>query len=291
MKNKSKIRVRVPRAYNISALKIIINALIDIQEIDDLISKLDFLKTTHFNEYLILLQRLGWVTKKTHILRLTARGKEIKNNFKNSKELSDSEKKEYLKDFLLLDFVKNFIVNVFDYDGEIKVSSTKCLTISEMEDKYQAYRQIGKQASDREARVIYNWLSTLGLLESINFIDTKKSAINVCYHLVKNQLTFEEFSKLIRIVYIKISNSNLQNGNLLEVEWINIPTIRRLFCSNYNISTDVFNEYFKKFVEKNSSVFQLASGSLLRNEVEREGIEINNRIIFYIRLTEGDFNE
>jgi len=287
----SKYRLRVPRAYNIHELKKIVCGLEETQKIDDLIQKIEFLKTTHFNEYIMLLQQLGWITKKNDILRLTCRGKIIQEISNKSDKLSDDEKSEYLKDFFSLDFVKKFMINVFEYDEKLLNNSKKCLTIPEIEEKYHSYRSIGKQASDRESRIIYNWLSALGLLESINFIDIKNNSINVCYHLVKNNISFEEFVKKIKIAYIKISNSNLQKGDLLEVEWINLPTIRRFFCSNFNVSKEVFDANFKKFVEKYPNLLQLASGSLLRKEVEREGIEINNRIIFYVRLTEGDFND
>jgi len=291
MERKSITKLRVPRAYNIDDLTTIFKNIDDNQKFDNFVVSVNFYKISVLREYLNLLLQLKWIVLNYNRIKFTERGNDIRDALRINSNLTNDTKNEILKDFLSLDYVKKFLKEIFDFEDSAILLKGKCLTIPEMEAKYQSYRNISKTVANREARTIYNWLNYFEILESLAFVDDKKNCMNVCYHIITNELSFEEFAKQIVIAYLKISNMNMKAGNLLDVEWINIPTIRKFFCSQFYISKEKFDSFFKQYVEKYPGKFQLATGSLLRKEVERERIEINNRLIFYLRLTEGDFDE
>ena len=96
---------------------------------------------------------------------------------------------------------------------------------------------------------------------------------------------------MIKPFYFKIVKNLQKQNELSNIIWIDFPTLRNNFCIKFNISKEQFDVLFKDYFNKNANAFQLASGQYLRTEVKNEGIEINNRWIYYVRLTDDDAYE
>lgn len=272
--------LRIPRATNLLLLKKILNHLNDQNDLEDIYKSLKFESMIYLNEYILLLDMLRCIKKKNSSISLTNKGMEIKSKIDDKDKLTDNDKKIFRRDFLNLYPVKLFIKNVFNnHTLNEFIKNDICLTKEEIERKYQLYRKVNEITVSRESRIIYNWLLDLDVLESLKFIDFKKNDYKVCYHPIGREMDIKLFSKEIKIWFSKFSIRHEKKS-----DWFEIPTIRNHFCMQYNISKKQFDELFIDYIKTNPSVFQLSTGSSIRTEVEKEGIKINDKILFYVRL-------
>ena len=276
-----KINLRAPRASNLVDLKYLLINSQEKQEIQELLKIEKFKKENYLQEYIKLLSLLGFIYEDKYFFLLTNKGKSIKLKISKTDVLTDNDKEILKTDFLQLDTVRLFLKNIFHFDANKKsYPNDECLTKQDIKERYLKYRKVNDAVADRESRIIYNWLSGLGIIEPLHILDSKNKGFNVCYHIVGQNLNFDDFSKKIKLVTLEAVIDSRQKS-----EWIEIPTVRNLFCTQNNISKNQFNNFFIEYVNKYPSVFQLSTANFLRKEVENEALEIRNKLYFYIKLT------
>ncbi|MCX9083297.1 MAG: hypothetical protein OIN87_00685 [Candidatus Methanoperedens sp.] len=272
-----KLNLRVPRASNLLDFKLLLINSQDKQDVKELLSFEKFKKENYLEEYLKLLKILGLIYENRKFFLLTNKGNNIKYKLSGTLELTESDKDVLKEEFLQMEIVKTFLKDVFNFDATKKIYPIEeCLSKEDIKKRYLLYRKVSESVADRESRVIYNWLLNLGIIESLRIIDNKNNGFNVCYHLIGKDFDFDNFSKIIKLTIFKARSKS---------DWIEVPKVRNLFCLHNNISKKQFNKFFIEYVNKYPSDFQLSTGSLLRKEVENEGLEINNKLYFYIKLT------
>jgi hypothetical protein len=276
-----KINLRIPRASNLVDLKLLLISSQEKQKISELLSIEKFKKENYLEEYLKLLRLLGFIQENKYLFLLTNKGKDIKFKISKTSELTEDDKKVLREEFSHLDIVKIFLRNVFYFD-ELKKNypNEECLTKEDIKERYLKYRELNDAVAERESRIIYNWLLGLEVIEPLQILDNKNKGFNVCYHMIGRDLDFDEFSKKIKSTIFNALKDNRQKS-----EWIEIPKVGNLFCIQNNISKKQFKKFFIEYVIKNPFNLQLSTGSLLRKEVEVEGIEMNNKLYFYVKLT------
>lgn len=269
--------LRVPRASNLVDLKCLLKKFQDKPNRKKLLNFDKLKKASHLIEYFKLLKLLNLIYEDRYFFTLTQRGKYIKHNISDSDKLTEQDVQILKEDFLKMEIVKLFFKNVFHFDISKNVlPNFDCLSKDEIKKRYLSYRKISESVAARESRYIYNWLLDLETIEPLyNF--KKYEVSNVCYHIIGKDLDLNEFSKKIKIAIFK--------ANIMKSDWIEIPVVRNLFCIRNNISKEQFNKLFIEYIDKNPFDFQLSTGSLLRKEVEKEGVQINRKIYFYVKLT------
>ncbi|MGB8218363.1 MAG: hypothetical protein WCE94_13775 [Candidatus Methanoperedens sp.] len=276
-----KINLRIPRASNLVDLKLLLINSQEKQKISELLSIEKFKKENYLEEYLKLLRLLGFIQEDKYLFLLTNKGKDIKFKISKTSELTEDDKKILKEEFSQLDIVKIFLKNVFYFDvHKNNFPNEECLTKEDIKGRYLKYRELNDAVAERESRIIYNWLLGLELIEPLQILDNKNKGFNVCYHIIGKDLDFDEFSKKIKSTIFNALKDNRQKS-----EWVEIPKVGNLFCIQNNISKKQFKKFFIEYVIKNPLNLQLSTGSLLRKEVEIEGIEMNNKLYFYVKLT------
>lgn len=269
--------LRVPRASNLVDFKLLLINSQDKQEVKELLSFEKFKKENYLEEYLKLLKLLGLINETRNYFLLTNKGKNVKFKLSKTPELNECDKETLKEEFLQIETVKIFLKNVFNFDVTKKnYHIEECLSKEDIKKRYLSYRKVSETVVERESRIIYNWLLDLGVIESLRILRDKNNGLNVCYHIVGNVLDFDDFSKRIKLTIFKARTKS---------DWIEIPKVRNLFCINNSISKNQFNKFFIEYVNKYPFDLQLSTGSLLRKEVETEGIDINNKLYFYIKLS------
>ena len=282
-----KIGQRVPRASNLVDLKLLLLNFKEKQELKDLQNFDKFKKESYLVEYLKLLKLIGLIIDYKYYLSLTENGKEIKNIISSEDILTERDKEILKKEFLHLEIVARFLKNVFDFDIIKKYHTVeRCLSKDDIKEKYLTYRKISESVAERESRLIYNWLLDLSVIESLRIIHNGNKRLSFCYHIIGNDLHFDEFNKKIKLTIFKAMKDTRKKS-----EWIEIPKVRNLFCIENSISKEQFDKHFIEYITKYPFKIQLSTGSLLRKEVETEGIEINNKLYFYVKLIRGIINE
>lgn len=276
----NKSNFRVPRASNLVILKELVINLKENQKIDDLLNISKISKETHLGEYVQLILILGWMYKDNLSLLLTNEGKRVKKLLSDETSLTDNDKNIMKDAFFELELVKKFMCLVFSFNVLKKnMINTECLSKEQIISKYLVYRNVSRSVAERESRTIYNWLLDLDVLESLRILDYNKESFRVRYHIIGRNVTLSEFSKEIKVKVL-----NALSGKLSKLDWIEIPRVRYLFCIEKGISKNQFNKLFMTYIKENPNHFQLSTGSLLRKEVENEGIIINEKYYFYVRL-------
>ena len=270
--------VRVPRATNLVKLKKLLLAIEGETKVNLLLPNSNFSKI-HFFEYLNLLKLLGWISFNNNFIILTMRGQKVQqklNKNSDSDTLTDDDIGIFKKDFLRLNLVKNFLHNIFDADLSSGSYSQVAITKKDIEQKYAIYRNLSDAVAGRESRLIYNWLSNLGVIESLPYIYNYGHYILV-YHLVGKEINPSFFNK----IFPPFLNKLFENYKFPS-HWIEIPLVRADFCIENNISKKQFDDLLIMYIEEGYDKVQLSTATSIRPEVEKEGLKMNNKIYFYI---------
>jgi hypothetical protein len=227
-------------------------------------------KRSYFLEYLKLLDILGWAHYKNNLIIFTSEEEVIKSKLSKTEYISDNDCQIMRREFLKLGFIRKFMLVVFNFDiTNQRSSSGVCLTKDEITKKYLEYRKVSQSVAERESR-------TLPIIDK--YKDDK-----VCYHVISAEVSFGKFTNRI-----KPTVSRAINGKRKSSEWVEIPKVRNLFCIENDISKSQFDKLFLAYTKKYPETFQLSTATAIRPEVEREGIILNNGIIyFYVKLS-GD---
>lgn len=272
--------LRVPRASNFNKLKKLFLTIDGYKNIDQIfLSTALFKSKSHFAEYYKLLILLDWIIKFESKFLISNKGSEIKAKLSQVSELNDSDLEIFKNEFLKLFSVKTFLKNIFNYDLSNELPDNAfCLKKGEIEMLYNNYRGLSTSVVERESRVIYNWLTTLNIIESLNIYD--KNYREVCYHLTINKLSKMRFPSTLRNIYFKI----LEDYKI-RTEWIDIPVLRNKMCIENFISKQNFNDLLINYIQTNSNEIQISTGSYIRKEVENEGLNIKNKTYFYLKFT------
>ncbi|GCC09991.1 hypothetical protein IPdc08_00009 [archaeon] len=273
------VTLRVPRAPNLNNLKLLLSKVNKKQRIYDLMEISEFNKRSYLDEYIELLVVLGWVLKHENVLILTERGEEIKNKLDINTHILNSDVDLIRTDFMNIRFIDLFIKNIYNIDFSNNKLSQECLVKEEIIKRYNSYRDVSKSVAERESRTIYNWLLNLEVLGSLKSLSSKKERGYVCYYFCSKKISFNEFSKKIKLAVFKALN-----GGGKKSEWVEIPKVRNLFCVENNISKSEFDGHLLKYNRENPKSFQLSPATFLRKEVENEGIKDKSKYYFYIRL-------
>lgn len=285
MEKKFEHLFRVPRAPNLKILKSIMLKTDNKIEYD--INKFpDFTKKSFWAEYVKLLKILGWVNEEKEPFFLSQKGLTIKFSLQNNSNGSADDLGIIKDEILSLRLIRFFLKEIFDFNYETISNDyckekNKCYLLGEIYEKYHSYRNISKNTSNREARLIVNWLLQLGLLESLPSFDKNFSIVKSCYHIIGNSMNYQEFERIITNpeIFVKIQNQYKKRSN-----WIEIPLLRKWICVQYCISLAMFNENLIAVLQKNPNIFSLSKSTIIRTEVVNEGLKYDTDIYFYIRM-------
>lgn len=267
--------IRVPRAPNLTSLKSLFLSIdrhiIQKQDIYTKAAKvIGSDAKTYVEEYLRLLSLFNLIVNKKDFVELTDKGKKLMGKFDTKNELTSNDKKIIIDLLSKLPIIQKFLLSVFGYD--IKNNYLKeNLTLSDNEIylKYYEYRQTkSKKNTDREARYIFNWLQQVDLLYHDLFIGE--------FYLTVREMDLPLFNNELKKLYSSIKNK--------KTNWIEIPVLRYYFCSKFNIHPDLFNKLLVDSIKYNINDISLEKGSLSREEVKREGLNMNKNIYFYIKM-------
>lgn len=279
---KNKLRYRVPRASNLIDLKRLLLNLQEKQQLKELLDNNKFKKESYLIEYIKLFKLLGLIDESYHHFLLTEKGKDVKFEVSNEDILTKKDKDILKNCFNKLEIVSTFLENIYDFNiNQENYPFGVCLTKEEIKKRYLSYRDVSESVAERESRFIYNWLVDLDVIESLSILSEKNKNFHLCYHIIGNDVAFELFGKKIKLTIFLIMKERKKR------DWIEIPEVRNSFCNNNSISKEQFNNLFIEYIKKHPLVLQLSTGSLLRKEVEKDGIEINNKLYFYVKLTRG----
>lgn len=272
-------KIRVPRAPKLNSLK---NLFLSLDR--NITKKKDFYTKaskiigsdgkTYIEEYLRLLSLFNLIVNKKDFIDLTPKGNKLISKFEPKNELTDNDKKIILDLLSELSIIQKFLLNVFSYD--IKKDYLKdnlSLSDDEIYLKYHEYRQTkSKKNTDREARYIFNWLQQIDLLCHDLFIGK--------FYLTVREMDFPLFNYEIKKIYTTIRNK--------KTGWVEIPVLRYYFCSKFNIHPDLFNKLLIETAKDHFDTISLEKGSASREEVKREGLNMNQNIYFYIKMELND---
>jgi hypothetical protein len=276
--------LRIPRAPNLVILKSIIIKLHNHDILENVQKNHGFNKKSFFVEYIKLLELLGWVQLKKDNLVITNKGEQIKLDLtlnSNSRQQNMNIIKPELLNFYP---IQKFLREIFNFKKGYGEETNRCYHMNEIYEKYNNYRKISKIVSNREARLIVNWLSQINILESLPSFNPNDSDIKLCYHIIGYDISYLEFQKIIASPNLF---NRIQNLYKKRSEWIEIPILRKCVCIQHNISKKQFDDNLIKFMEKNPHFFNLSKSTIMRTEVVNEGLKYEESHYFYIRINKG----
>lgn len=267
--------IRVPRAPNLTSLKSLFLSIdrhiIQKQDIYTKAAKvIGSDAKTYVEEYLRLLSLFNLIVNKKDFVELTDKGKKLMGKFDTKNELTSNDKKIIIDLLSKLPIIQKFLLSVFGYDIKNNyLNENLTLSDNEIYLKYYEYRQTkSKKNTDREARYIFNWLQQVDLLYHDLFIGE--------FYLTVREMNLPLFNNELKKLYSSIKNK--------KTNWIEIPVLRYYFCSKFNIHPDLFNKLLVDSIKYNINDISLEKGSLSREEVKREGLNMNKNIYFYIKM-------
>jgi hypothetical protein len=273
--------IRIPRAPNLEILKEIVIKSSDNEILTDIQKEHGFSKKSFLDEYVKFLKILGWIHPTKGNLLFSEKGKEIKQNLELRPDFSQEDIEIIRAEILKLPRIKNFLHGILNFENEKINERNKCYLLEDIYVKYNAYRKISKSACNREARLIVNWLLQLNMLESLPSFNSNFSEMKLCYHMIGNQMSYQDFQKIIsnKEFFQKIQNEYQKRSN-----WIEIPILRKCICVQFNLSRKQFDDNLKLFIKTHPNFFNLSKSTIIRTEVVSEGLKYGTDIYFYIRI-------
>lgn len=273
------VRSRIPRAPNLKSAKLILKKISnrDLISIDDYQSigrcVLDSNYSMYLNDYLKLLIMLQSVKKVNKVIVIPDSTRVITREFTEREELTKCEVDFFKNRLLSNDSVRWFIESIFGYDikKERWLSKSKSITSKAIANQYIALTGLSSSTGRREARLLTNWLGQIGLIEQ---------SYNGKYYLTVGKLSFEMFVRVFEDKY-----RELEKAERSGTKWVEIPHIQASICEDYNISKKMFDSYFRRLVELRKGQISISPGSAGLKEVKRFGVEINSKLIYYMRVT------
>ena len=205
-------------------------------------------------EIIISLRNLGLIKMAQKKVELTDRAKNIEDvpTFKKF-ILNKKYVKDMIKSIHILEERKVFNQSTEDYFSSL---------LNVLEEKFN-YKKVALRVIDR----FITLFRFLKIIDYDNFMDR--------YYIVNDNISKGRFKKEIKNVYKGLLSN--------KTTWVRIPQLRSNVISNIKISRDKFKKLFIDLLDSNKN-FEVASASIVRDEVKKFGLKKDKKIYFYLKI-------
>jgi len=267
---------RVPRAPNLRRAKLLLKKVagdetLSVEKFRSIGAKV--LKSSYpqyADEYRKLLVLLGFIKRVKRFIVIPHETKLITNKFSSENKLSAYEIEVFRDRLLRINLIVWFLKEIFQYEPKGGKSSSRALKLEDITKEYSNLTGLSPTTSRREAKLMKDWLSQIGLLEQSYY---KK------YYLTFNTISFGKFEKLFGENYDEIKKSKASR-----TKWVEIAPIQASICEENNISRKTFANLFRRMVESNREMISISPGSASIEEVRRFGVRINDKLVYYVKF-------
>lgn len=268
--------IRVPRAPNLRRAKLFLkkaagDEILSVDKFRSIGTKiLESSYPQYADEYLNLLILLGFIRRVKRSIVIQKETKLIADKFSYENRLSAFEMEVFRHRLLSTDLIVWFLKEIFGYEPKGGEGSPRALKLDDIAKEYSNLTGLSSTTSRREAKLIKDWLSQVGLLEL---------SYNRKYYVTFNNISFDLFKRLFREKYDEIEKSKASR-----TKWVEIAPIQASICEEFNISKEAFNSHFRKLVDLNKEMISISPGSAGIKDVRKFGVKMNNKLVYYVKF-------